>query len=56
MELKIVPHSPKTKLHVCSLTGALRNTIYEYGGKITVAEAVGALEIVKHELLKDLLA
>lgn len=47
------------KPHVANYAGALEDLLWEYienhRGKVTVAEACGALEIVKHKLLKGLL-
>jgi hypothetical protein len=56
-DLKVIEHSPRTKLVVESLSDRIRAAIADIpeGQKITVSEIVGALEIVKHEFIKGLM-
>lgn len=36
-----------------ALVAAIKHAVYEHSGKISVAEAIGAMEIAKFELMKE---
>ena len=42
---------PAPQMHLGELAERLRGTIMEYEGRISLAEAVGVLEIVKSDLI-----
>lgn len=56
-EFKVIDHSPRAKKHVATLTERIREAIDDRPDeeKVTFAEVIGALEIVKQEFLKGLL-
>lgn len=59
MTENVIEMTPSGKLHVATLTESVENLVYDYCAahpeRITVAEAIGCLEIVKLNLLKSLL-
>jgi chorismate mutase len=44
---------PKQSAAVQQLSDALRELVYSFASRISVAEAIGALEIAKHEVIED---
>jgi hypothetical protein len=44
--------APFKKEHLGTLAGDIEKLIYEYANRISVAEAIGVLEIVKAHLLE----
>ena len=53
MTLKVVPLDPDAKPHVGTLEERIYNMCYEYSQeeRVTFAEIIGTLEIVKHDLI-----
>lgn len=54
--MNVIHLAPDTKPQVGSLTDRLHAAIADYAeqGHVTYAEVIGALEIVKHDQLKEL--
>jgi hypothetical protein len=54
MTLKVIPGAGQRAEDVTGgMADRIRDVIYEYSGRMTVAAAVGVLVIVQHELMKD---
>jgi hypothetical protein len=54
MTLKVIPGAGQRAEAVTGeMADRIREVIYEYSGRMTVAAAVGVLVIVQHELMKD---
>ena len=54
MILKVIPGSGQRAEDVTGeLADRIREVIYEYSGRLTLAAAVGVLAIVQHELMMD---
>jgi hypothetical protein len=54
MTLKVMPGSGQRAEDVTGeMAERIREVIYEYSGRMTLAAAVGVLTIVQHELMED---
>jgi len=54
MTLKVIPGAGQRAEDVAGeLADRIREVIYEYSGRVTLAAAVGVLTIVQHELMMD---
>lgn len=48
-----VIHFPARNSAVSELQAALRELVYSFSARITLAEAVGTLDVVKHDLIEE---
>lgn len=57
MELKVVPIDPDGKPHVKNMHEAIMSIIADYSenNKVTFAEVIGTLELVKLDLWQDVM-
>jgi hypothetical protein len=54
MTLKVIPGAGQRAEDVTGeMAERIRQLIYEYSGRVTLAAAVGVLAIVQHELIED---
>lgn len=53
MNQDTVVHAPFKRAAIYELTKKLVDTVYEYADRVSLAEAVGAIEIVKFQLMKE---
>jgi hypothetical protein len=54
MILKVIPGAGQRAEDVTGeMADRIRELIYEYSGRVTLAAAVGVLAIVQHELIED---
>lgn len=54
MTLKVIPGAGQRAEDVTGeMAERIRELIYEYSGRVTLAAAVGVLTIVQHELIED---